>query len=324
MSNRLFYIFVVLLLGISSACVSPIPEKFIQTTGSEIVTIRTNEVFNISDYTGKLQVRYFNLEADKKSGDAILIISPDGKTMLIDSGKIETGRALDHYLDQLGIDRIDYAIATHPHHDHIGGYQTILRTKTVANLFMPNLPHTTEAYASFLKIVEEKKIEPNYIKSGDSFFLGDDVKVEVLSPSEEALDQARKEKRLSTTDINNLSLVMKLTYQDNTFLFTGDIYKKQEKRLVHLQKDLAADVLDAPHHGDDTSSHQKFIQAVQPKYTLISANILQSQKVYQRYIESGSEVFATSIHGNILLVSDGTNIEIIPELDYQKTLKQKG
>ncbi len=295
--------------------VSISPGSTVITTSSiETVTLNTEEVFDTKQNEGSLQVRYLHLKADRKSGDSIFIQSPDGYTMLIDAGMVDTGEQLDRYLDHLSVDQIDYVIATHPHHDHIGGYHTLLQSRKIDTLLMPELPHTTEVYSVFLNKMIEKNIRPTYVKEGDRFKLGENIDVEFLSPSEGELEKARKEKKLSTRDINNLSLVIKVTYQDHSFLFTSDIYQKQEKQLVHFKKELLdVDVLDAPHHGDSTSSSQAFINAVKPRYTIMSANIFQSDKVYERYLKSGSEVYATSIHGNILVVSDGETIRIIPE-----------
>ncbi|MFC0472430.1 ComEC/Rec2 family competence protein [Halalkalibacter kiskunsagensis] len=259
----------------------------------------------------KLEIRYFYLEADKKSGDAILLESPDGKRMLIDAGMEQTGQQLDRYLKQMQIDQIDYVISTHPHHDHIGGFSTILDSLDIGVLLMPNIKHSTKTYVDFTNLLTKQKIPYQYVKEGDRFTLGEDVEVEVISPSEEDLDSAAKEKHLSTADINNLSLVLKVTYCDNTFLFTGDLYKKQEKQLVAAKKELLnVDLLDAPHHGDSTSSSRQFINAVNPKYTIISANILQSKRVMKRYEQSGSHVYTTSKHQTIVITSDGKEIHV--------------
>ena len=86
------------------------------------------EVFSLDNDTGLLTVRFFYLEGDDRTGDAILIRSPGGKTMLIDAGTVEAAPQLNGYLQRLGIREIDYGVVTHPHHDHIGGYDLLLRT----------------------------------------------------------------------------------------------------------------------------------------------------------------------------------------------------
>ena len=238
MTRRFVYILLMLLLLIGLTVSNRSNHKVIATSGAEMVALHTQEVFNIKQHEGSLQIRYLHLEADQKSGDAIFIRSPDGKNMLIDAGMVDTGKQLDRYLDQLSVEKIDYAIATHPHHDHIGGYHTVLQSREVGQMLMPNLPHRTEVYSTFLKKMADENIEPTYVKDGDRFKLGKDVEVEIISPSEGAIEKGRKGKKLATSDINDLSVVLKVSYQNHSFLFTSDIYKKQEKKLVHLKKDV--------------------------------------------------------------------------------------
>ncbi|MDT8862401.1 MBL fold metallo-hydrolase [Alkalihalobacillus sp. MEB130] len=261
---------------------------------------------------GELEIRYFHLEADKKSGDAIFLKSPDGKTMLIDSGSLRTGKQLVTKLQTLGISSVDYAVATHPHHDHIGGFVNVMETVSIGHLLLPKLTHSTKAYAAFVKRVKEKDIGVSYIREGDRFNLGNDVEIEVLHPSENEVTKSVKEEELSTTDINNLSVVLKVTYNDNTFLFTSDIYKDQEKQLMKKHQ-LSADVLHAPHHGGGTSSSSDFIEAVDPTYTIISTNKLPRKSIVSRYVRKGSKVYATSVNGSILLQSNGKTIKVVTE-----------
>ncbi|WP_161784701.1 ComEC/Rec2 family competence protein [Halalkalibacter okhensis] len=287
-------------------------------TKEEAIQAKVNhkEIFDETLHKGALQIRYFDLEADTKSGDAILIESPDGKRMLIDAGIVDTGEKLDHYLDQLNVNHLDIAVATHPHHDHIGGYHTLLKSKQIDLFIRPNLEHHTETYQVFRNLLREQAITEQFVAAEDRFTLGDHVEVEILGPSEEELIHAYESGKLSTAKMNDRSLVLKVTYLNHTFLFTGDIYKKKERELIKLYGDkLDVDVLHAPHHGDRTSSSQAFIDTVKPQHTIISANILQSKKVYNRYVKSGSNVYATSKNGTILLVSDGEDLTVLSEVE---------
>ncbi|WP_088103272.1 ComEC/Rec2 family competence protein [Halalkalibacter urbisdiaboli] len=274
--------------------------------------VKSNTFFDTQHDSGVLSIRYFYLEADEKSGDAILIKSPEGKTMMIDTGMVATGQQLKESLDRLNINRIDLAIATHPHHDHIGGYETLLKEKEVSVLMMPNLTHSTNTYKNFINVIGEEQINVRYLHAGDQFYLGDDITVEVLNPGVEELGPKTDR---TTAEINNLALVLKVTYKERSFLFTSDIYKKQEKKLIKLYgKRLKADFLHAPHHGDKTSSTNKFIATVQPEYTVISSNILQSKRIVERYKRNGSQVFSTSWNRHLLIQSNGVDIEVYPEL----------
>lgn len=292
------------------SAMSPSSEK----TGATS-TNRIDQIFDTSAYEGKLTIRYFNLEADEKSGDAIYIESPDGKNMLIDAGIELVGPKLAEFLQELEVEHIDYGIATHPHHDHIGGYLSLLYTHDVGQLLTANVPHITNTYQRFMEVIEDRKVDLQYVEDGDTFMLGKDVKVEIMNP-EQGTHPDRLPDQLSTEDINNLSLVVKLTYRNRSFLFTGDIYKEREYELVERYGErLNADMLDAPHHGDSTSSAPLFLQTVRPQYTVISANIFQSKPVYDRYRKYGSEVYVTGVDGHILLVSDGDTIEMITQKD---------
>ncbi|WP_048601430.1 ComEC/Rec2 family competence protein [Rubeoparvulum massiliense] len=257
--------------------------------------------FNPELSNGQLQIRYFHLEAEEKSGDAILIHAPNGETMLIDAGIKEVGPKVAEYLQQLGLTHLDYAVATHPHHDHIGGYTTLLRTLEIKQFLTVNVPHTTETYKSVVALLEERQIPVTYLEEGDLLQLGEEVTIEVLNPPK-GTGPSTLPAELSTSTINNHSLVMRLTYEDQSILFTGDIYKEREYDLVErLGPKLQADVLDAPHHGDKTSSSKSFITAVQPKYVIMSANLFQSKAVYDRYRKQDIDVFITGIDGHLLI-----------------------
>lgn len=318
---------ILLLTACFSQTSAPIQEETInkqagadEATANEVDPVenpirRTEAIFSRDQEEGSLTIRFFELEAEEKSGDAIFLTSPDGKTMLIDSGTVLTGPKVDEYLQKLGVDTIDYAIATHPHHDHIGGYHTLLRSKQINHMYMANIPHETETNTTFMQLIEQNGIDYEFLEDGDRFSFGDEIEVAVFNPPAGTGPDTLPEE-LSTTRINNLSLVLKLTYKDTSFLFTGDIYKSHEAILVEEKGELLqADLMDAPHHGDSTSSSSALIEAVNPTYTVFSANIFQSKRVYDRYRDHGSEVYVTGVDGHILVISDGKEIQVITERD---------
>src|SRR5699024_9699418 len=132
----------------------------------------------------------------------------DGFTMLIDSGKVSTGDQLNRYLDELGIEEIDLAVATHPHHDHIGGYHTILQTKKIKKMIMPNIPHDTPILDVFNDLIEKKQIKTEIVEEGNIFKLGAELEFEVLNPPKGTHPDQFPE-QLTTAEINDLSLVLK-------------------------------------------------------------------------------------------------------------------
>ena len=217
------------------------------------------------------------------------------------------------------LERFDYAVATHPHHDHIGGYIYIINKVPIKQFLMINVPHSTRTYARFIESIQDKKIPVEYLEEGDEFLFGNDISIDVLNP-EKGTGPHNVPEEMPAEIMNDYSLVMKLTYGEKSFLFTGDIYIPREQKLIESKKDmLDSDFIKAPHHGESTSSSSPFIQAVSPEHTVMTINILQSLGVYKLYRKYGSVVHITGIDGNILLKCDGKEIEIVTEKDRDST-----
>ncbi|KGA97178.1 hypothetical protein AJ85_19570 [Alkalihalobacillus alcalophilus ATCC 27647 = CGMCC 1.3604] len=256
-----------------------------------------------------LTVRYFNLKDKEKSGDSILIKSPEGKTLLIDSGNVNMGDQLNELLDRLGVESLDYAVATHPHHDHIGGFFSLISSRGIDHFYMPEIPVVSKVNQAFHQLLAKRQIHVDYLKKGDTFKLGSQVEIEVLNPGE-----ILNKKKWSTKQINQLALVLKVTYQNNTFLLASDIYKPTEAKLIEEYGiKLQADVLHIPHHGHRTSSSKDFIEMANPKYAIISSNTSNWKKVYKRLVGQGIDVYVTEKDGHIYIRSDGSSVEVSPD-----------
>ena len=281
--------------------------------------VRTAQVFDTEAYKGKLTIRYFYLDGENLAGDSFLIVSPEGKTMLIDAGVPEAGAQVVDYLRKLNIGKLDYALNTHPHIDHIGGFAAVAKEIDIGTFYMENLPYPkSSAYTNAMAELDAKKVPKKTLQEGDAFMLGEQVRFEVLNPPEEALPDAVK--TFSAQEINDYSMVLKMTYGDRTFLFTADVYKRREIELAGsgLRDKLKSDMMDAPHHGNEsTSSSTAFIEAVSPRIVIMSQNIFQSPNLKERLEKNGTEVYSTGLHGNILLHSDGRTIEVLTEKDWQ-------
>ncbi|GIQ64488.1 hypothetical protein PACILC2_30560 [Paenibacillus cisolokensis] len=253
------------------------------------------------------------------AGDSFLIVSPEGKTMLIDAGVPEAGAQVVDYLRKLNIGKLDYALNTHPHIDHIGGFAAVAKEIDIGTFYMENLPYPkSSAYTNAMAALDAKKVPKKTLQEGDAFMLGEQVRFEVLNPPKEALPEAVK--TFSAQEINDYSMVLKMTYGDRTFLFTADVYKRREIELAGsgLRDKLKSDMMDAPHHGNEsTSSSTAFIEAVSPHIVIMSQNIFQSPNLKERLEKNGTEVYSTGLHGNILLHSDGRTIEVLTEKDWQ-------
>lgn len=283
-----------------------------------IVEVNPEIIFDAKAHDGELTVHFFHLEAPdryEKTGESILITTPEGQTILIDAGKPMVGPLINDYLTELGIETIDYAMPSHPHSDHIGGYLTLFEEKEIKKVIEINLPHEeSKVYQEYHTLIQEKNLPVEYAEEGDVYEIEDDITLEILNPMKGLSPETYAFGTLSPGIINDVSMVVKMTYQDNTFLFTGDIYSGVERNLIKkFGDDLDVDVVVAPHHGLGTSNSIQFIEATDPEITVIPSNVLFDLNVVEAYEEQGSEVYISKYDGNILLKSDGKIIDVYLE-----------
>lgn len=235
-------------------------------------------------------------------GDAesIFVQLPDGKNLLIDGGEHWNADDIIAYLKDLGVEKLDVVIATHPHSDHIGGLPQIISTFQTDAVYMPNVVHTTKTYEQLLDVLETQNISVHQAKAGVVLYDGE-YKATFLAPCSDYYES-----------LNNYSAVLKLEYKEKSFLFTGDMERIAEKEVLKNYKDmLDADVLKVCHHGSETSSSENFLQAVSPEYALISGGGENGkynnpdEKVLARLKELGCEIMRTDLHGNLVIKTDG-------------------
>ena len=252
---------------------------------------------------GSVEISYL----DVGQGDAAYIRVND-KDILIDAGPRSDVDKLLKQLKEKNIDDFEIVIATHPHEDHIGGMVKVFENYKVESFYMPNATNTTKTFENMVKSVKNEGIKSQVIKEGTFIDLGDGAKVEVYSPISESYD-----------DFNNYSPIMKLTYGNNSFLFTGDAEVLEEKEvLAKYSKELDADVIKFGHHGSSTSSSDEFIKAVSPTYGIISCGIDNSYghphretlAIIEKY---NIKPYRTDKNGEITISSDGNNINIKTE-----------
>jgi competence protein ComEC len=281
---------------------------------------RLEEILDGKKYLGKLTMRFFNVDVNGNSGDSMLVQTPDGLTILIDAGLKGNGGQIIDAIKRLGVKKIDYAIATHMHQDHIGGFPEIINSIPVEKILMSNFKNYNSSYAkSFLNSIEQKNINVQYIKEGDTINIGKEIKIDILNPqpSEGVIDESDAQNML-----NNESVTFTMTYKSKKFLFAADIQTITELRIADKYKDnLKADMIKVPHHGSTTSSIRSFVQAVSPKISIITFNALESLDVYNKYKQAGSKVYVTGMDGIILLVSDGEKIDVVTEKERKGNLK---
>lgn len=238
---------------------------------------------------------------DVGQGDSILIESPNGKTMLIDGGVKGAGQQVVSYLKELGVNKLDQVVATHPDADHIGGLIPVLQTIPIEQFYDSGKVHTSQTFEEMLMAVDQKNI-PYYVpKTGDLIEFDKDVTVKVLNANEHA------------TDNNDASIVLKVAYGNVSYLLTGDAGIALEKEM--MQNDVTATILKAGHHGSNTSSSEEFIRAVKPEVTILSYGEDNKYghphaEVVDRLQAMGSNIYATAESGTIIVATDGVNYTV--------------
>ena len=209
---------------------------------------------------GNLLVAEF-LDVDQ--ADCELIFLPDGKILLIDAGNRGDGEEIVAYLKGKNISKIDYVVATHPHADHIGGMSDVIDSFEIGKIFVPRVASsdvpTTKTYEDFLTSVQNKGLKLSAAKAGTTLFEGADYKADCFAPCSE-----------DYKELNDYSVVIKLSYGIHSFLFTGDAEILSENEMLNAGYNLNSDVIKLGHHGSHSSSSEEFLKAVSPRYAVIS------------------------------------------------------
>ena len=202
---------------------------------------------------------------DIGQGDAVLIIGPTGKTVLLDSGPSKSWSALKHYLDQLKITHIDLLINSHPHADHIGNAARVIERYHVKAVLDSGFTHPIRAYSKMLDTIQARKVKLLLGRRGRTINMGGDAKIHLLGPEEPFISNSR-------SDPNSNSIIFRLSYRNQAALFTGDAEEETERRLLADPKSLRADLLKVAHHGSKHASGRAFLDATRPKHAVISCS----------------------------------------------------
>ena len=201
-------------------------------------------------------------------GDSILIQTAE-QTVLIDTSDVDERDKFKRELDKAGVKKIDKVILTHPHADHIGGMDVLLKDYQVGEVYDNGMPSTSKLYIGYMKQLKSKNIKHTALKAGDVLDFGGGVSFKVFYPTKELVEKGTQ--KGYKHDPNNESVVGKLTYGDFSMLFTGDAEQPVEEQLLKSDaKDLKSTILKSPHHGSSTSSSVPYLKAVWPEAVLIS------------------------------------------------------
>lgn len=243
---------------------------------------------------------------DVGQGASQLLVTPSGKTMLIDAGNNDKEQTMLDYLTKYHISKLDAVIGTHPDADHIGGLDKVIDQVPVTSIYMPKVQSNTKTFESLLKSIKSKGLKVKTAKAGVSFDLDKQVHVAMLAP------------KGSYEDTNNMSAVVKVTFGQHSFLLTGDAESESEKAMIASGADLRADVLLVGHHGSNSSTTLKFLKTVNPKYAVIQVgkdNTYGHPKstVLNRLQKQGVKVYRNDLQGTVTVTSDGNSLQIVTE-----------
>lgn len=238
---------------------------------------------------------------DVGQGDSILI-QVNGKNLLIDAGPNESTDKLMSYLKKQNIKKLDYIVATHPHEDHIGGMSSVIKKYAIGEFYAPKKMTNTKTFENMVSALKSKNIKINVATAGVNLDLGKNVTCEMIAPN-----------NTNYENLNNYSAVIKITYGNSKFLFTGDAEKLSENEILNENHDISCDVLKVGHHGSTSSSSKPFLDKVAPKIAVISCGKNNdyghphhgtTEELKKRNIQ----IYRTDIDGSIILISDGKKI----------------
>jgi competence protein ComEC len=286
------------------------------------------------------ELKVFVLDVGPVNGDSMLIVSPSGKTILIDAGDAGKGKVILEVLKRNNIQQLDYFIATHPHPDHIGGADEVMKVTKVLNVIdngeppdvpeslLPQAkptptsrnaprtrPRTTSRTASVIKFYEEYKEAvtnsgAQYEKAGLSkqYDIGGGARLTVFAPSEPLF--TRDQMKTGGNLPNANSIVIRLDYGDFSMLLTGDAEEQTEHRMLTKDLNLRTTIIKVAHHGSKYATSEPFVDRVKPRVAIVSCGEWNryghpAQVVLDRLKTAGATLYRTDMHGEISIITRG-------------------
>ncbi len=289
-----------------------------------LIAIVIGHPFSAKTTQGRLQIDFL----DVGQGDAALVTTPDGTTILIDGGgrprfnnrgkaseddetverdSRSVGEAVvSEYLWWRGLAQVDYLVATHADADHIDGLNDAAKNFEIRSALVARSPTRDTEFTRFAGTLQSEDVPLYLIVRGDSLRIGE-VMIDVLWPMPTNVAEARSG--------NDDSMVLRVGYGQRVFLLTGDIERRSEAWLAQSAAELRADVVKVAHHGSRTSSIEAFVGAVHPSHAIVSVGLESSyghphKEVVERWRAAGAEVLTTGECGTISISTDGRDLRV--------------
>jgi len=242
---------------------------------------------------------------DVGQGDSILIETPEGKNILIDGGRPEYGEKVVSYLGEQKIKKLDLIIATHPDFDHIGGLVEVMKKINVKQIIDSGKLHHTRTYARYLTQIRKKDILFNLAVENDKISIDPKLDIRIINTHAKGKNS------------NQSSIVLKMAYQDVSFLLMGDVGKAQEERLTE-KYNLKADIIKIAHHGSKTSSSEDFLKKVNPKVAMLTYKKSNHfghpvDRVITNLNKIDAQIYSTAVFGDVVILTNGDDYYIETE-----------
>ena len=286
------------------------------------------------------ELQIYVLDVGPIEGDSILIVSPTGKSVLIDAGDAGKGKVILDDLKKYKVDKLDYFIATHPHPDHIGGADEVMKVMKVDTVIdngvdlstpapeatpqgkgakakpTPIPPKTKRArqtvntfFDEYSAAVKQSGAQYEKAEPGKKYDLGGGAIMTVLAPSEPFF--TKEQMKTGGNDTNANSIVLRLDYGDFSMLFMGDAEVQTEQRLLGKPDlELKAKIIKIAHHGSKYATSEEFLKQVHPEAAIISDGAWNryghpAQSVLDRLKTANIAVYRTDLQGDIAITTKG-------------------